>query len=152
MWFVLCTPSKRCGMWIHYSCGVMTLPRSGRLNGDEQPQGLPDARVPRLFKVTVFIPAVDIELLLVAALTTQGLFCPSHRGDRIPSRPEGFAVAMALATPQLPRHGNRRSPLGESTTSATTSVPGLPDFPHTKSEGQALRVSLVKSGAYLSTS
>ena len=139
-------------MWIHYSCGVMTLPRSGGLNGDEQPQGLPDVRVPRLFKVTVFIPAVDIELLLVAALTAQGLICPSHRGDPIPSRPEGFAVAMALATPQLPRHGNRRSPLGESTTSATTSVPGLPDVPNTKSEGQALRVSLVKSGAYLSTS
>ena len=131
---------------------VMTLPQSGRLDGGEQPQGLPDTRVPRLFKVTVFIPAMDIELLLVAALTAQGLFCPSHRGDRIPSRPEGLAVAMALATPKLPRHGNRRSPLGESTTSATASVPGLPDFHHTKSEGQALRVSLVKPGAYLSAS
>src|SRR5262249_4233592 len=43
-------------------------------------------------------------------------------------------------------------PWRESTTSATASVPGLPDFHHTKSEGQALRVSLVKPGAYLSAS
>src|SRR5262249_12548858 len=106
MCFILCTPSKRCGMWIHYSCGVMTLPRSGGLNGDEQPQGLPDVRVPRLFKVTVFIPAVDIELLLVAALTAQGLICPSHRGDPIPSRPEGFAVAMALAVADCNGNGS----------------------------------------------
>jgi len=77
--------------------GVMTLPQSGRLDGGEQPQGLPDARVPRLFKATVSIPAVDSELLLVAVLTAQGLFCPFHRGDRIPSRPEGCAVAMAIA-------------------------------------------------------
>src|SRR5215471_10582065 len=90
---------------------VMTLPQSGRLDGSEQPQGLPDARAPRLFKVTVFIPAVAIKLLLVAALTAQGLFCTSHHGDRLPSRPEGFAVAMALAPPTLPRHGNRSSPL-----------------------------------------
>ena len=36
--------------------------------------------------------------------------------------------------------------------SATAAVPGLPDFHHTKSIGQALRVSLVKPGAYLSAS
>src|SRR5215813_11597048 len=95
---------------------VMTLPQSGRLDGSEQPQGLPDARAPRLFKVTVFIPAVAIKLLLVAALTAQGLFCTSHHGDRLPSRPEGFAVAMALAPPptaaprqsQLSPGGSRR--------------------------------------------
>ena len=87
----------------------MTLPQSGRLDGGEQPRGLPDARAPRLFKVTVFISAVDIALLLVTALMAQVLFCTSHRGDRIPSRPEGFAMAMALATPKLPRPGNRNS-------------------------------------------
>ena len=43
----------------------MTLPQSGRLDGGEQPQGLPDARAPRLFAVTVCIPAVDIALRLV---------------------------------------------------------------------------------------
>ena len=89
----------------------MTLPQSGRLDSSEQPQGLPDAHAPRLFEGTVFIPAVDIELLLVAALTAQVLFCTSHRGDRIPSRPEGFAIAMALATPTLLSHGNRLFPL-----------------------------------------
>jgi hypothetical protein len=89
----------------------MTLPQSGRLDGGEQPQGLPDARAPRLFKVTVFIPAGDIELLLVVALTAPVLFCTSPRGDRIPSCPEGCARAMALATPKLPCHGNRRLPL-----------------------------------------
>jgi len=47
----------------------MTLPQSGRLAVSEQPQGLPDARVQRLFNVTVFLPAADIELLLVVALT-----------------------------------------------------------------------------------
>ena len=43
----------------------MTVLQSGRLDGSEQPQGLPDARVQRLFAVTVFIPALDSELLLV---------------------------------------------------------------------------------------
>src|SRR5262249_13771968 len=85
---------------------VMTLPQSGRLDGGEQPQGLPDERVQRLWEVTVFIPAWGIELLLVADRTAHVLFFQAHRGDRIPSRPEGFAVAMALATPTLPRHGN----------------------------------------------
>src|SRR5262249_5348502 len=101
---------------LHAGRAVMTLPQSGRLGGREQPQGLPDARAPRLFKVTVFIPAVAIKLLLVAALTAQGLFCTSHHGDRLPSRPEGFAVAMALAPPptaaprqsQLSPGGSRR--------------------------------------------
>ena len=78
----------------------MTLPQSGKLDGGEQPQGLPDARVQRLFAVTVFIPALEIERLLVAALTAHGLCFPSHRGDHIPSRPEGCTVAMALATPK----------------------------------------------------
>jgi hypothetical protein len=45
----------------------MTLPQSGRLDGSEQPQGLPDARAQRLFEVTVFIPALGVELLLFAA-------------------------------------------------------------------------------------
>jgi hypothetical protein len=43
-------------------------------------------------------------------------------------------------------------PWREPTSSATAAVPGLPDFHHTKSEGQALSVSLVKPGAYLSAS
>ena len=34
---------------------VMTLPQSGRLDGGEQPQGLPDARAQRLFAATVFL-------------------------------------------------------------------------------------------------
>jgi hypothetical protein len=46
-------------------CGkVMALPQSGRLASGEQPQGLPEARAPRLCNVTVFIPAGDSELLL----------------------------------------------------------------------------------------
>jgi hypothetical protein len=77
----------------------MTLPQSGRLDGGEQPQGLPDQRAQRLFAATVFIRALDSELLLVAEITTQVLFVTSRRGDRIPSRSEGFAVAMALAPP-----------------------------------------------------
>jgi hypothetical protein len=77
----------------------MTLPQSGRLDGGEQPQGLPDERAPRLFTATVFIPDLDSELLLGAEITTEVLFVTSHRGDRIPSRPEGFAVVMALAPP-----------------------------------------------------
>ena len=52
-----------------------------------------------------------IEALLVVALSAHGLFFTSHCGDRIISRPEGFAVAMALATPKLPSHGNHRLPL-----------------------------------------
>ncbi len=91
----------------------MTLPQSGRLDGGEQPQGLPDARAPRLFAVTVFIPALGIELFLVAARTAQGIFVTFHRGDGIISRPEGFAVAMALATPQTAEpQPSRMSPGG----------------------------------------
>ena len=89
----------------------MTLPQSGRLDGGEQPQGLPDARAQRLFAGTVFIPAWDSALLLVAERTAQVLCFTSHRGDRIPSRSEGCAVAMALAPPTLPHHGNRGFPL-----------------------------------------
>ena len=85
----------------------MTLPQSGRLDGGEQPQGLPDGRVPRLFAVTVCIPAWDSELFLVAARTVQVLFVTFHRGDGIISRPEGCAVAMMLATPTLPSHSYR---------------------------------------------
>jgi hypothetical protein len=77
----------------------MTLPQSGRLDGGEQPQGLPDERAQRLLAATVFIPALDSELLLVAEITAQVLFFTSQHGDRITSRPEGFAVAMALAPP-----------------------------------------------------
>jgi hypothetical protein len=89
----------------------MTLPQSGRLDGSEQPQGLPDARAQRLFEVTVFIPALGVELLLFAARTAHVLCCTSHRGDRMPSRPDGFAIAMALVPPNLPSHGNRGCPL-----------------------------------------
>jgi len=89
----------------------MTLPQSGRLDGGEQPQGLPDARAQRLFAVTVLIPALGIELCLVAARTAQFLFVTSHRGDGIISRPEGFAVAMARAAPKLPSHSHRGCPL-----------------------------------------
>src|SRR5437016_4668408 len=89
----------------------MTLPQSGRLDGGEQPQGLPDERAQRLLDVTVFIPALGIELLLVANITANVLFFTSHRGDRITSRPEGFAVEIALAPPTLPSHCNRGFPL-----------------------------------------
>jgi hypothetical protein len=89
----------------------MTLPQSGRLDGGEQPQGLPDERAQRLLAVTVFIPALDSELLLVAEITAPALFCTSHCGYRITSRLEGCAVAIALATPKLPSHGNRGFPL-----------------------------------------
>ena len=77
----------------------MTLPQSGRLDGGEQPQGLPDARAQRLFKGTVFLSALGIALFLVVALTANVLCFTSHRGYGIISRPEGFAVAMALASP-----------------------------------------------------
>ena len=43
-------------------------------------------------------------------------------------------------------------PWREPTAAAAAFVPGLPDFHHTESEGQALSVSLVKPGAYLSAS
>jgi hypothetical protein len=105
----------------------MTLPQSGRLDGGEQPQGLPDERAQRLFAATVFIPALDSELLLVAEITAQVPFFTSHRGDRIPSRPEGCAVAMALAPPNCRATAIAAFPLRELTTSATDSFPGLPD-------------------------
>jgi hypothetical protein len=89
----------------------MTPPQSGGLDDGEQPQGLPDARAQRLFAVTVCIPALDIEPLLVAVRTAYVLFFTSHRRDPIPSRPEGFTVAMALTTLQLPSHGHRKLPL-----------------------------------------
>src|SRR5262245_962099 len=37
-------------------------------------------------------------------------FFPSHRGDRLTSRPEGGAVAMARAPPTSPSHGERGGP------------------------------------------
>jgi len=89
----------------------MTLPQSGRLDGGEQPQGLPEARAPRLFAVTVFIPAWGSELFLVAARTAQVLFVTSHRRYGIVSRPKGCAAAMALATSTLPSHSKRGCPL-----------------------------------------
>ena len=89
----------------------MTPPQSGGLDSGEQPQGLPDARAQRLFAVAVFILALGIELFLVAALTASVLCFPSHRGYGIISRPEGFAVAMALAPPTLPSHSKRGCPL-----------------------------------------
>jgi hypothetical protein len=103
----------------------MTLPQSGRLDGGEQPQGLPDARAQRFLAATVFLPALDIKLLLVAEITAQVLFFISHRGDRRPSRPAGGAVAMALAPPTRPRHGKRGCPFEGS---ATASCQGLPAF------------------------
>ena len=106
----------------------MTLPQSGRLDGSEQPQGLPDARAQRLFEVTVFIPALGVELLLFAARTAPVLCFTSHRGDRMPSRPDGFAVAMALVPPTCRATAIADVPLREPTTSATAAFPGLPDF------------------------
>ena len=52
----------------------MTLPQSGRLDGGEQPQGLSDERAQRLLAGTVFIPALDSELLLMVEITAQVLF------------------------------------------------------------------------------
>ena len=89
----------------------MTLPQSGRLDGGEQPQGLPDGGVPRLFAVTVFLPSLGIALFLVAARTASVLCVTSPRGYGINSRPEGFAVAMTLASPTLPSHSHRGCPL-----------------------------------------
>src|ERR671930_1741093 len=130
----------------------MTPPQSGGLDGGEQPQGLPDARAQRLFEVTVFIPAWDIELPLVAARTAHVLCFTSHRRDRIPSRPEGFTVAMALATLQLLSHGHRRLPLEGADDFGHRIFSRSACFHNTKSAGQALSVSLVKPGAYLSAS
>ncbi len=107
----------------------MTLPQSGRLDGGEYPQGLPDERAQRLLAGTVFIPALESELLLMVEITAQVLFFTSHRGDRILSRPEGSAVAMALAPPKLPRHGNRGFPRegADDFGHCIASFPGLPD-------------------------
>src|SRR5919198_3241302 len=106
----------------------MTLPQSGRLDGSEQPQGLPDERAQRLFAVTVFIPALASELLLVAERTAQVLFFPSHRGDRLTSRSAGCAVAMTLVPPHCRATAIADFPVRDLTTSATASFPGLPDF------------------------
>ncbi len=76
----------------------MTLPQSGRLDGGEQPQGLPDARAQRLFEVTVFIPALGIELFLVAALMAHVLFVTSHRGYGIMGVQALLEVNLRLAT------------------------------------------------------
>src|SRR5262245_59546393 len=130
----------------------MTPPQSGGLDGGEQPQGLPDARAPQLFEVTIFIPALDTELLLVAVRTAHVLFFTSPRGDRIPSRPEGSPLSWRCRPPHCRAPAIADFPWREPTTAATASVPGLPDVHHTKSKGQALRVSLVKPGAYLSAS
>jgi hypothetical protein len=130
----------------------MTLPQSGRLDGSEQPQGLPDARAPRLFKVTVFIPAVAIKLLLVAALTAQGSSAHPTMETAYPLAQKVSLWPWRWRPPHCRATAIAALPWRESTTSATASVPGLPDFHHTKSEGQALRVSLVKPGAYLSAS
>src|SRR5690349_7471818 len=89
----------------------MMLPQSGRLDGGEQPQGLPDACAQRLFAVAVFILALGIELFLVAARTAYVLCFTSHRGYSIISRPEGLPVAMALAPPKLPSLSKRGCPL-----------------------------------------
>ena len=107
----------------------MTLPQNGRLDGGEQPQGLPDERAQRLLAGTIFIPSLDSELLLMVEITAQVLFFTSLRGDRIPSRPEGFAVAMALAPPKLPRHGNSGFPRegADDFGHCIASFPGLPD-------------------------
>ena len=131
----------------------MTPPQSGGLDGGEQPQGLPDAYTQRLFNVTVFIPAVDIELLLVAARTAQVLCFTSHRGDRIPSRPKGFTVAMVLAPPQMAGpQPSRMSPGGSRRVRPPQLFQVCLISTTLKSIGQALRVSLVKPGAYLSAS
>src|SRR4029450_2230488 len=131
---------------------VITLPQSGRLDDGEQPQGLPDARAPRLFAVTVCIPAVDITLRLVGF--SRRLCSASH-----PPVETVYSLAQKVAPwPWRWRPPSCRAtviadvPWREATTAATTSDPGLPDFHNTKSEGQALRVSLVKPGAYLSAS
>ena len=78
---------------------------------------------------TVFIPALESELLLMVEITAQVLFFTSHRGDRILSRPEGSAVAMALAPPKLPCHGNRGFPRegADDFGHCIASFPGLPD-------------------------
>ena len=77
----------------------MTPPQSGGLDGGEQPQGLPEARAPRLCAVTVSIPAGDIELLLGAARTAPVCFCTSPHGDRIPSHPEGSPLPWRWRPP-----------------------------------------------------
>jgi hypothetical protein len=57
---------------------------------------------------------LGIALFLVAARTAQVLFVTSHHGYGINSRPEGFAVAMTLASPKLPSHSHRGCPLEEA--------------------------------------
>jgi hypothetical protein len=61
-------------------------------------------------------------------ITAQVLFFTPHRGDRIPSRPEGLAVAMALAPPNCRATAIADFLVRELTTTATVSFPGLPDF------------------------
>src|SRR5262249_38891364 len=104
---------------------VMTLPQSGRLDGGEPPHGLPDERAPRLLAVTVFIPALGIARLLVADRTAHWLFFKAHRGNRLPSRPERFAVDMALAPPHCRATAIADGPLRAPTTAATEYCGGM---------------------------
>ena len=127
----------------------MTLPQSGRLDGGEQPQGLPDARAQRLFAATVFLLALDIKLLLVAEITAQVLFfiLPPWRPQTL--SPDRVRRCHGAGAPHTAAPRQARMPpcgFGHRILSKSTC------FHHTKSAGQALRVSLVKPGAYLSAS
>ena len=59
---------------------------------------------------------------------------------------------MALATPIVPSHGNCGCPLAVAEDFGHRIFSNSACFHHTKSAGQALRLSLVKPGAYLSAS
>jgi hypothetical protein len=80
------------------------------------------------------------------------LFCTSYHGYRTTSRPEGFVVAMARATPKPPSRGNRACPLEGADDFVHRIFSRSACFHHPNSEGQALKGSLVKPGADLSAS
>jgi hypothetical protein len=88
----------------------MTLPQSGRLDGGEQPQGLPDERAQRLLAGTIFIPALDSELPLMGRDYGAGalLHIPPWRSHTL--SPGRFRRCNGAGVPKLPRHGNSGFP------------------------------------------
>jgi hypothetical protein len=80
----------------------------------------------------IFILALSLKLLLTADVTAKLLFFAPYSGYCVPPGP--------------PPWWNSPSPLGGNILYL------IPASPNTESEGQALSVSLVKPGAYLSVS
>ena len=105
----------------------MSLPQSGRLDGGEQPQGLPDERAQRLLAGTIFIPALDSELPLMGRDYGAGalLHIPPWRSHTL--SPGRFRRCNGAGVPQTAT-AIADFLVRELTTSATASFPDLPGF------------------------